>query len=59
MIDEYGAFGGMRIGRVNRITQRKPAPVPLCPPKVPHDLRSKPGRRGGKPATNHLSYGKA
>jgi hypothetical protein len=29
MIDEYGAFGGMRAGRGNRSTQRKPAPVPL------------------------------
>jgi hypothetical protein len=32
MIDEYGVFGGMRIGRGNRNTLRKPAPVPLCPP---------------------------
>jgi hypothetical protein len=28
----------MRIGGVNRSVRRKPAPVPLCPPKVPHDL---------------------
>jgi hypothetical protein len=28
----------MRIGRGNRITWRKPAPVPLCPPQIPHDL---------------------
>jgi hypothetical protein len=28
----------MRIGRGNRSTQRKPAPVPLCPPQIPHDL---------------------
>jgi hypothetical protein len=27
MINEYGADGGMRIGRGNRSTQRKPAPV--------------------------------
>jgi hypothetical protein len=38
MIDEYGAFGGIRIGRGNQSTQRKPAPVPLCPPQIPHDL---------------------
>jgi hypothetical protein len=38
--------------RGNRTTRRKPAPVPLCPPQIPHDL----GRRGGKPATNFLSY---
>jgi hypothetical protein len=28
----------MRTGRGNRSTRRKPAPVPLCPPKIPHDL---------------------
>jgi hypothetical protein len=32
--DECEAVGGMRIGRGNRSTRRKPAPVPLCP----HDL---------------------
>jgi hypothetical protein len=36
--DDYGAVGGMRISRGNRSTQRKPAPVPLCPPQIPHDL---------------------
>jgi hypothetical protein len=36
--DDYGAVGGMGIGRRNRSTQRKPAPVPLCPPQIPHDL---------------------
>jgi hypothetical protein len=36
--DECGADGGMRTGRGNRSTRRKPAPVPLCPPKNPHDL---------------------
>jgi hypothetical protein len=34
--DECGAVGGMRIGRGNRNTRRKPAPVPLCP-QIPHD----------------------
>jgi hypothetical protein len=29
MVDGYGAFGGIRIGRVNRSTRRKLAPVPL------------------------------
>jgi hypothetical protein len=57
--DDYGAVGGMKIGRGNRSTRRKPAPVPLCPPQIPHDLGSNPGRRGGKPATNRLSYGTA
>jgi hypothetical protein len=39
MIDEgdCGAIGGMKIGRGNRSTWRKPAPAPLCPPQIPHD----------------------
>jgi hypothetical protein len=28
------------IGRGNRSTRRKPAPVPLCPPILPHTFRS-------------------
>jgi hypothetical protein len=40
----------------NRSTRRKPAPVPLCPPQMPHDLT---WTRTGKPATNRLSYGTA
>jgi hypothetical protein len=36
--DDYGAVGGMRIGRGNRSTRKKPAPVPLCPPQIPHNL---------------------
>jgi hypothetical protein len=39
---------GTGIGRGNRS-----APVPLCP-----DLGSSPGRRGGKPATYRLSWGR-
>jgi hypothetical protein len=35
--DDCGAMGGMKIGRGNRSTRRKPAPVPLCPPQIPHD----------------------
>jgi hypothetical protein len=40
MIDggDFGAVSGIRIGRGNRSTRRKPAPVPLCPPQIPHDL---------------------
>jgi hypothetical protein len=45
--DDYGAVGGMKIGRGNRSTRRNPAPVSLCPPQIPHDLGSNPGRRGG------------
>jgi hypothetical protein len=36
--DDYGAVSGMRIGRGHRSTRRKPAPVPLCPPQIPHAL---------------------
>jgi hypothetical protein len=36
--DECGAVGGMRIGRGNRSTRRKPVPAPLCSPQIPHDL---------------------
>jgi hypothetical protein len=32
MIDEYGAFGGMRIGRGNGITLRKPATLSTINP---------------------------
>jgi hypothetical protein len=38
MVDEYGAFGRMRIGKGNWSAQRKPALVPLCPPQIPHDF---------------------
>jgi hypothetical protein len=33
---EGGEFGGMMIGKGNRSTLGKPAPVPLCPPQTPH-----------------------
>jgi hypothetical protein len=36
--DDCGATGGMLIGKGNRSTRGKPAPVPLCPPQIPHDL---------------------
>jgi hypothetical protein len=36
--DERGAVGGMRIGRGNPSTRRKPAPVPLGPPQIPNNL---------------------
>jgi hypothetical protein len=39
MIDDgdCGAISGMKIGRVNRSSRRKPAPAPLCPPQIPHN----------------------
>jgi hypothetical protein len=51
---DCGAIGGMKIGRGNRSTRRKPAPAPLD--QTPG---SNPGRRSGKPATNRLRYGAA
>jgi hypothetical protein len=35
-----GEIGGM-IGRGNRSTRRKPAPVPLCAPQTPHAARTR------------------
>jgi hypothetical protein len=35
---ECGAVGGMRIGRGNRSTWRKPAPVPPSPTQIPYDM---------------------
>jgi hypothetical protein len=39
MIDEgdCGAIGGLKIGRGNRSTRRKPAPALPCPPQIPLD----------------------
>jgi hypothetical protein len=36
--------GGMRIGRGNRSSRGKPAPVPFCRPQIPHDLTWNPSR---------------
>jgi hypothetical protein len=50
----------MMMGKENRSSRRKPAPVPLCPSKNPTCCPdANPGHRGGKPATNRLSYGTA
>jgi hypothetical protein len=41
MVDyDDGEIGGM-IGRGNRSTRRKPAPVLLCPPQNPHAARTR------------------
>jgi hypothetical protein len=56
----YRAFGVMRMGRENRSTRRKYAPVSLCSPQSHKtDLQLNPGCHSGKLACNHLSYGKA
>jgi hypothetical protein len=34
---DCGEIGGVKIGRGNRSTRRKPAPAPRCPPQIPHD----------------------
>jgi hypothetical protein len=34
---ENGEFCGIKIGRGNRSTGRKPAPAPYCPPQIPLD----------------------
>jgi hypothetical protein len=36
--DECGAVSGLKPGMGNRSSQRKFAPVPLCPPQMPHHL---------------------
>jgi hypothetical protein len=38
LIDEYEAFGEMRIGRGNQSMWRKHFPLPLCPSQTPHDI---------------------
>jgi hypothetical protein len=35
---DRGAIVGLKIDKGNRNTPRKPAPVQLCPPQIPHDL---------------------
>jgi hypothetical protein len=52
---EDGEFGGMKTGRGNLSTRRKPVPEPLCPPQIPLDQI----RLCRKPATNRLRYGAA
>jgi hypothetical protein len=44
--DDCGAIGGMNE------CQGKPAPVPLCPPQIPHDLSR-------VTETDRMSYGTA
>jgi hypothetical protein len=47
----------MLIGKGNRSTRRKSAPVPLYPPQIPHDLT---GREPGPQRWEaSLSYGTA
>jgi hypothetical protein len=36
---DCGEIGGIKIGRGNRSTRKKPAPAPLCPPQIPQTRR--------------------
>jgi hypothetical protein len=40
MINECVTFGRISVGRGNGSTRRRPTPVPLCPPQIPHDMFS-------------------
>jgi hypothetical protein len=58
--NDDGEIGGMMIGKEKQTTRRKPATVPLCPPKtqiLSPDANLTRRRSCGKPATNRLSYG--
>jgi hypothetical protein len=52
-----GEIGGMIIDGGNRSTRRNPATLPTTNPTCCMD--AKPDRRGGKPASNRLSFGTA
>jgi hypothetical protein len=58
---DCGRIGGMKIGRGNRSTRRKPVPGPLLSTtySIWLDPVLNPGRRGENPATNGLNYGAA
>jgi hypothetical protein len=53
---EDGEFDGMKMGRGNRSTRRKPATAPFSPPQIPLD-QTRARTRAEKSATNRLSYG--
>jgi hypothetical protein len=53
MVDEYGAFAGMRIGREKwKYSKKTPQSITKF---IWPDMGSNPGRHGRKPATNRLS----
>jgi hypothetical protein len=55
---DNGEIGGT-IGRGNRSTRKKPAPVPLCPPQTPHAarMRNRAATVGSQRLTAELRYG--
>jgi hypothetical protein len=50
-----GEIGGMMIGEGNRSTRRKPAPVPLCQPQIPHDLPDRARTRASAAGSQRLT----
>jgi hypothetical protein len=56
IIDEgdCGVIGGMKFGRGNRSTRRKPAPAPLCPPEIPLD-QTRPRTRAAAVGSQRLT----
>jgi hypothetical protein len=50
-----GEFGGMKIGRGNRSSRRKPAPAPLCPPQIPLD-QTRPRTRAAAVGSQRLRF---
>jgi hypothetical protein len=38
MINEHRAVAEMAVGMEKQNAQRKPIPVPFCPPKISHNL---------------------
>jgi hypothetical protein len=51
---DCGAIGGMKIGKGNRSTRRKPAPAPLCPPQIPLD-QTRDRTRAAAVGSQHLT----
>jgi hypothetical protein len=55
-----GEFGGMKIGKGNQSTEETcPSAILSTTNPTWPDMGANPGRSGGKPATNRLSYGAA
>jgi hypothetical protein len=61
MFNEYGADGGMRVGRGIPSTQRKSVALSLSPQQITHDLTplSNPARCNAKLEIRDLNYGAA
>jgi hypothetical protein len=61
LIDEgdCGASGGIKIGRGNRSTRRKPTPAPLCSLQIPHEqtrARTRADEVGSQRLTDFYAY---